>query len=418
MNVAFVTSIFPNPAEPTLGMFHGQLAAELRHFCDMTVLSPHPWFPPLPAVSALERWQKFGRIPAEFTVSGVRALSPKYLMVPAVSETIRPSLMYPSLARAAARLHRARPIDVIDGLWLYPDGIAAAKVARRLRVPLVLTALGCDVNLCLEHPAMRSQILEAVAQAHAVIAVSDALKERLCREGVPPDKVTVITNGVDTATFRIRDRRDVARELGVADDGIRRCLFVGRLAEEKGVLTLIAAMGHLHRKRQDVRLYVIGDGPEAAAARELVASLGLREDVVFLGARQHDEIASWIGACELLALPSLREGCPNVVLEALASGRPVVASAVGGVPDLIGATNGVLVPPQQPEAMSEGIDRALGIAWDEHAIRSTVSDRSWRHTAQAYAAVFRSACRTPVDPVPAWNAGVGRTVDAGPQVHG
>jgi len=182
--VAFVTSIFPNPVEPTLGTFHGQLSRELRETCDLSVLSPQPWFPAAPEVAQLERWQRFGRIPREYSVEGVSTFSPKYLMVPGISEAVRPWLMYPELLRVASRLHRKSPIDVINGLWLYPDGVAAAKVAQRLGVPLVLTGLGCDVNICLDEPLKRPQIVAAAHQAHSIIVVSEPLKWRLVAEGV------------------------------------------------------------------------------------------------------------------------------------------------------------------------------------------------------------------------------------------
>jgi glycosyltransferase involved in cell wall biosynthesis len=392
MHVAFVTSIFPNPAEPTLGMFHRQLAGELRHFCELTVLNPHPWFPPLPAMAPLDRWQKYGRIPRTFTIDGIQALSPKYPMVPAISEGVRPSLMAPALVRAAVSLHASRPVDVVNGLWIYPDGVAAARAARRLGVPLVLTGLGCDINLCLEDAAMRRQILASTTQAAGIIVVSEALKDRLCLEGVNPEKVRVITNGVDTTRFRVRDRRESSARVGLNDDGKKHVLFVGRLAEEKGLLTLIEAFAHLRGRRADVKLHVIGDGPEGDPARARCDAHGMRDDVDFLGARGHDDIASWMAACDLLALPSLREGCPNAVLEALASGRPVVATRVGGVPDLVDDRNGVLVPPLDPEAMSRGLEDALERQWDAAAIRETVSSRSWHHTAAAYAEVFRAAC--------------------------
>jgi teichuronic acid biosynthesis glycosyltransferase TuaC len=392
MNVAFVTSIFPNPAMPTLGTFHGQLAAELRRVCNLTVISPHPWFPRLPQMAALERWQQFGRIPARFATAGVEAFSPKYPMVPGVSERVRPRLMAPSLTRLAARLHRARPFDVINGLWMYPDGVAAAAMARRLGVPFVLTGLGCDINDCMDEPALRSQIVRSACDARAVIVVSDALKDRLCAEGVPADQVVVITNGVNTESFRIRDRAASARALGLPD-GVRRLLYVGRLAEEKAPLSLIEAMAALRRVRSDARLYMVGDGPEREAAAQRIAALGLQDDVVLLGARNHDQVAEWIGAGEVLCLPSLREGCPNVVLEALASGRPVVGTNVGGVPDLIDGRNGLLVPPLNPDAMAVAMDAALARSWDPIEVRRSVEDRSWRRTAAAYYDVFRAAAQ-------------------------
>jgi len=318
------------------------------------------------------------------------------------------------LVRAAVSLHASRPVDVVNGLWMYPDGVAAARVARRLDVPLVLTGLGCDINLCLEDGAMRRQILASTTQAAAIIVVSDALKDRLCREGVDPQKVRVITNGVDTTRFHIRDRRESAVQVGLGDDGNKHVLFVGRLAEEKGLLPLLEAFARLRARRSDVKLHVIGDGPEGEAARARCDARGMRDAVDFLGAQTHDQIAAWMGACDVLALPSLREGCPNVVLEALASGRPVVGTRVGGVPDLLDDRNGVLVTPLDAESMSDGLQRALDRRWDATVIRGTVSSRSWQQTAAAYAEVFQAACANAA--APSWTSQP-RQAEARPQGH-
>jgi glycosyltransferase involved in cell wall biosynthesis len=387
----FVTSIFPNPVQPTLGTFHGQLSRELGQTCDLDVVTPQPWFPATPEWGPLKRWQKFSRIPRQYVVEGVPAHSPKYFMVPAVSEAVRPWLIYPELVKVASRLHAHKPVDVINGLWLYPDGVAAAKVAARLEIPLVLTGLGCDVNVYLEEPAKRPQILAAARQARSIIVVSRPLKDCLVAAGVPDQKVTVIANGVDTSSFIIRDRSDCATRLSLPRDG-RRIVYVGRLAEEKGITTLIAAMSLLRARRLDVRLYVIGDGPQRPLVERMIAEHALADHVALVGARDHHEVPLWIGAGDVLCLPSLREGCPNVVLEALAAGRPVVASDVGGVPDLVDASNGRLVPPEQPEVLAAALDEAVSIDWDPAAVRRTVERRSWKETACEYERVFRSSC--------------------------
>jgi glycosyltransferase involved in cell wall biosynthesis len=387
----FMTSIFPNPVEPTLGTFHGHLSYELAQICDLTVVTPHPWFPRSPRLPWLERWQRFSRIPRQFTMKGVTAFSPKYLMVPGVSEDVRPMLMYPGLSRVAKRAHVEDRVDVINALWMYPDGVAAAHVARRLGVPLVLTGLGCDINLCLDDAWKRRQILDATSHARAIIVVSTALKERLCSEGVPENKISVIVNGVDTGLFSCRDRKASARQLGLSD-GDRRCVFVGRLAEEKGVHTLVAAMSHLRRLRTDTKVYVVGDGPKRAELEQQAKDLGVAEQVVFLGTKGPNEVALWLAASDLLCLPSLREGCPNVVLEALAAGRPVVASRVGGIPDMVEPDSGVLVQPENPDALADALNFVLSAPWDAERIRRSVADRSWRRTAMAYREVYLAAC--------------------------
>src|SRR5258708_6280332 len=126
LRVAFVTSIFPNPEDPTLGTFHEQIVRQLVERCAVTVISPQPWFPRLPVLTAaLEPWLHYARIPRTWQMHGLTVQSPKYAMVPRISESVRALLMLPGILRAIARLHRARRFDVVAGLWLYPDGVAA-----------------------------------------------------------------------------------------------------------------------------------------------------------------------------------------------------------------------------------------------------------------------------------------------------
>ena len=299
-------------------------------------------------------------------------------------------LMLPGILRAIVRLHRARRFDVVAGLWLYPDGVAAAWASRWLGVPLVLVGLGCDINVCLDVPAQARQILSAVRRASSVIVVSQNLKDRLCAAGVPAAHVSVVANGVDLERFRPRDRAAAARDLGLTDSG-PRCLYVGRLAEEKGVTYLVEAMRALQARRSGVTLYVVGDGPLRRPCEALVEQYGLGKVVRFVGARDHAEVGSWIAAADLLCLPSLREGCPNVVLEALASGRPVVATRVGDVPDVVHAGNGVLVDPADGAQLAAALDTALAIDWDPEAIRQSMSRRSWTAVAERYYGAFRTA---------------------------
>src|SRR6185437_7900373 len=160
--------------------------------------------------------------------------------------------------------------------------------------------------------------------------------------------------------------------------------YVGNLAAEKGADVLVEAMGALARRGRAADLAIIGAGALEPALRARVAALGIEGRVRFLGRRVHDEVPQWISAFDVLCLPSRREGCPNVVLEALASGRPVVASEVGGVPELLRGDNRILVPPDRPDALADALARALARTWSPDALRATVPSLSWDAVAQIY----------------------------------
>jgi glycosyltransferase involved in cell wall biosynthesis len=197
----------------------------------------------------------------------------------------------------------------------------------------------------------------------------------------------VIHNGVDTTRFDIRDREACARELGLPEDR-HRLLFVGHLAPVKGLPCLIEAFSRIAADRRGITLYIVGDGVDRASHERMVKARGLSSSVRFVGAEHPGRMPIWYGAAHLLCLPSLHEGCPNVVLEALACGRPVVASRVGGVPELLAPRAGLLVPPGDAEVLASALERALAGCWDAQSIRAGVLARSWGAAADAYCEVY------------------------------
>jgi len=170
-------------------------------------------------------------------------------------------------------------------------------------------------------------------------------------------------------------------------------LFVGRLVEIKGVEHLIAAAARLAQRRSDFTVYLLGDGdlrePLLADAR----ARGLGERVKWMGPKPHDEIALWMSACDVFCLPSLNEGWPNVVLEALFAGRPVVASRTGGIPEMVDASNGYLPGPGDAVGLADALGSALDASWDERAIRAGVQRFTWEAAAERYHSVFESVSR-------------------------
>jgi glycosyltransferase involved in cell wall biosynthesis len=388
--VLVLTNLYPTPVDPVRGIFVHQMVRQLAKRCDVEVVCPLPWFPRIASGKIFERWQQYAQVPSRYDVDGITVHSPKYFMLPKVSEAIHSALVYLRLAPFVAALRRRRAFDVLNAHWLFPDGVAAGWIARRLGVPLVLGGRGCDVNLFLGEPAKRPQIMGALARAAAVTVVSSGLRDRLVQEGVPGDKVTVIPNGIDTQLFHPRDKAATRRQLGFPGQE-RMILFVGQLLEVKGVTHLLDAVRVLRDQGERFQLCLAGEGELRTVLKEFVERNGLRDRVRFLGNRPHAEIALWLGAADLLCLPSIREGCPNVVLEALASGRPVVGSRVGGIPEHVREENGVLSPPRDPEALARALKQALDRSWDARAIAQTVAHLSWEGAAGRYLEVLRRA---------------------------
>ncbi|HZO13549.1 MAG TPA: glycosyltransferase, partial [Polyangiaceae bacterium] len=225
--------------------------------------------------------------------------------------------------------------------------------------------------------------------AGAVVGPSRPLIERAIELGADPQRARVIPNGIDRHLFSPGDRLDARRALGLPETG-RQILFVGRLEPQKGTGELLGAFERLQASRPDVRLVMIGDGPSRAAHERVARDL----PVSFVGWQPHDSIGRWLAASDVLALPSWAEGTPNVVLEALASGRPVVATRVGGIPDVICDKRlGELVAPHSVDALCDALDRVLSRAHDAQAIARIAALRDWNESARALFDVLCAARR-------------------------
>jgi teichuronic acid biosynthesis glycosyltransferase TuaC len=296
--------------------------------------------------------------------------------------------------RAIGAMHRRKPFDVINAHWMYPDGVSAARLGAKLGVPVVLTALGCDVNDDLESAAKRPRILAATRAAAAVTAVSQPLADRLEAAGVPKQKLHVIPNGVDTTRFAPRDRAASRAALGLGESPLVVC--VSRLSHEKGVDVLVDALATLRARVPAARVAVVGEGAEHAALDQRIAAAGLGDVVRLVGAVPHASVPTWMAAADVVCMPSRREGHPNAAMEALACGRPLVASRAGALTALVTAARGITVEPGDAAALGGALADALTRDWDAEGIAASVREDSWARAAQGYVRVYREALNAAV----------------------
>jgi len=390
LRVVLVTSQFPTPTEPERGIFTLQIARRLATRCDLTVVCPLPWFPAVPFLRPLRQWYRFAEVPSAWTQDGVRILAPKYPLLPRLSERFHGRLVAARLRRLLWDLKQSEGIDVINSHWLYPDAVAVHVATRAFPLPHVPTGLGCDVNAFIDDPAKGPQILDMLHASQHVTVVSESLRHHLIARGIPANTVTTIPNGVDARRFHPLDRGAARHRLGLVDER-EYVLYVGRFSEEKSVTTLVDAMALVAASRPRADLLLVGDGPLQRLLTERARALRIAARVRFVGPQEHRQVAEWMAAADCVCLPSTREGCPNVVLEALACGRPVVASAVGGVPEMITSETGILVPPSTPSALATALSAALDRTWDCAVITRSAALRSWDVVAEAYWDTLRRA---------------------------
>jgi glycosyltransferase involved in cell wall biosynthesis len=169
-------------------------------------------------------------------------------------------------------------------------------------------------------------------------------------------------------------------------------VYVGRLAESKGLCEALEALTMLHKTRLNVRMVLIGQGSFEETMRRRASALRISDRLIFTGAQDAQQIARWLGAADVFTLPSYAEGCPNVVIEALSSGRPVVATNVGGIPEIVDERCSILVPPRDAGALANALEIALSRNWDERAIASHFR-RPWDDVAAELLEISTDLCR-------------------------
>lgn len=390
LHILAFTSLFRTPNERVRAPFTSEFLRALQGFAQVSLVSPIPWAPDIDWVRRRPDWARFLHVPPRTCVDDIDVHYVRYLMLPKVSGPLQAALQAAGAFATVRAIHDRLRIDVINGRFVYPDGVAAALIGARLGIPVVLTALGTDIDVYSREPLKMPQIRWALGRAAHVTAVSPALAERIIELGTDPAKVSSAVNGIDLERFRPSGPSALVERFG-KDEQRKLLVTMARLSPEKGLDVLIDALGNLARAgRCDFHTVVIGDGPERAALVQQVGRLGLDARVSFVGEIDHSRVPDWLRGADAFCLPSLREGTPNVVIEALATGVPVVATQVGGTPLLINADNGHLVPPGQAVALAEALSDALASRWDADTIRQSVSHMSWTSEARRHAELARA----------------------------
>lgn len=389
LRVLVFTTLFPSEVRPQHGIFVETRLRELcrRHRVEARVIAPVAWFP-----SRHPRWGLYAQLaatPAREQRHGLDVLHPRYLLPPRVGMTVAPLLLALGAVGAVRRLVKEGfDFDVVDAHYFYPDVVAAALIARWFGRPFAATARGTDLNLIADHAAPRYMMRWAARQASACIGVSAALGRRLRDLGAPDSSVEVLPNGVDCDQFRPEPAAAARTRLRLPASG-PVILSVGNLVELKRHRLLLEAFAVIRARYPQAVLAIVGEGPLRASLRSRAEALGLGEALVLPGAVEQAQLRWWYSAADLSVLASSREGWPNVLLESMACGTPVLASRVGGVPEIVvDATLGRTFATDSAEVLAAALDEALAVSWDRAAVRAHALSCSWERTSRRQAELF------------------------------
>lgn len=363
MKVAVLTQYFPTSGQPWAGHSAYQTLRLLATKCDVHVFYPRAMYPPL-----LRRGK-----PAAFDYAwnppGVAITYIPYPVLPVLSRPVNGWMIGRRLLPA---IQEYKP-DILLNYVIYPDGYAAIQIAKALRIPAVLTAIGSDLNRIA--PFCGPQTRSTLRNADFITTVSNDLCQTARRLGAEPLRSRAKLNGCDTAVFYPMDRMAARQELGLESDA-EIILYVGRLDVRKGLLELVEAMGRLRELRPRTQCFLLGDGPDRGVIQEAIGREKLEDRVRLIPSCVTAGVARWMAAADLVTLPSYNEGCPNVVLEALSAGRPVVATRVGGIPELMDERSGRLVAAKDVAALTDALNDTLERPWSATEIAARHS-RSW-----------------------------------------
>lgn len=321
-----------------------------------------------------------------------------------VSWALAPLAGGSSLAKLALEVRRFGP-DVVHAHWALPNAPIAATVARLSGLPLVVSLHGSGVFLAERFAPLGKLAGRALRSASRVTACSSDLRERALALGAPPDRTARIPYGVDEDRFRPgtgEDRAWLGSEFDLAGDRVV-LLAVGRLVAKKGFRYLLDALEILRSEGRPVSLLLAGSGDLDAPLRRRARESGLGTSVRFLGDVGRDRLHRLYRGADALVVPSIRDaagnvdGLPNVLLEGMASGLPVVASRVAGIPDVVqDGENGLLVAEKDPRELAEALERIIRRPELRQKLgdsaRSSVLERlTWDHITGRYHEVLRES---------------------------
>lgn len=374
-----ITNLFPLPWQPDRATFNRQQFDRLSAVYKISFLVPVAW-PNWFSNVAREGSRCFNSI----THKNIRYTW--YFYTPKLGRFLYGIFMFMSLvSNSIIWIYRNKP-DLVIGCYAYPDGLAACLLAKLLRKNFLLKVHGSDINIQTNSVIIRMQIQYIASQATGILAVSEALKDKLVDMGVDKEKIKVIYNGVDHSIFN--------REYCKASSYDCTFLYIGNLKESKGIFDLLNAFDNLITEKPNATLTYVGPGNKQKVLEHLIKSRSLEGSVKVLGGVHHDQLPKVIHKSFCIVLPSYNEGVPNVLLEAMSCGKPVVATRVGGIPEIIveGET-GLLCQPGDIDGLTRTLKRCTEREWDCEAISKYSEKYTWEKNITKFQEIVSNVMR-------------------------
>lgn len=378
MRILSISTLFPNPVKPSFGVFVGNQmrAVVARDDVDLTMISPIG-MPPWP-LSMRSNYARLKNVPEMSDAVGLKVHYPRFTLIPKIGGDSNPGRIADAVLPLARKLHAEKPFDLIDAQFFFPDGPAAAKVARDLNLPLTIKSRGADIHFWGKRPSALAQMKEAASQAAGLLAVSLALREDMIALGMPAERIGVHYTGLDREKFHPVER-GAARalvsampNLGIWSEG-PLLVTPGALIPRKGQRLVIEAL----KLVPEARLAFAGAGEDEAALKAMAKRLGVADRVHFLGLVDHEVLPHLLCAADVLVLPSASEGLANVWVEGLACGTPIVIPDIGGAREIVKDDSAGRIVPRTPEGIAAAVRELLANPPSQEDVAENASRFSW-----------------------------------------
>jgi glycosyltransferase involved in cell wall biosynthesis len=362
IRILVLSHMYPNKSNPTQGIFiHNQIKHMLKVGCEVKVISPVPVSPKL--LWFKEKWKNYGNIPFYDVVDTVNVYYPRYINIPGkwshIISTYGTCCMINSNIDAIIREYKPQ---LLHAHTATPDGYYGLKLKHKYNLPLVCSLRGSDIHTYpFQNKLTKILTRKVILKADQVVSVSDALKNAAERIAQPKREIRVVYNGCEiTELARADDRNeDIRKQLGIKVKDIAM-IFVGDIDRVKGIYELINAFMLLKGKYSNLHLILLGNGPDLQTVRNMTLLNSSTRAIHFMDTRPHDEVFQCLKAADLFVLPTYNEGLPNALLEAMACGLPIIATKVGGIPEVVrNGINGILIEPMNSGALYHAMDFVL-----------------------------------------------------------
>lgn len=358
-SIVIITNLYPLPWEPNRATFNRQQFAQLDDSYEKHVLVP---------VAFTEWFSHRKKIKQSANLRYV-----PYFYLPKFGRRFYSAMMFISIMLHSGYWLISKKPKTLLASWAFPEAVATSWISKLLNCPFFFKVHGSDINLHGKIPARAKQIVSASKKATGILSVSQALADEMVNIGVNKEKIHVVYNGVDHQKFRI-----INDESDNAVNGY--ILYVGNLKKEKGVMELLSGFAAIHKKYPGLKLLYAGPGNMSVPIRNQAKLMALSDKIELLGSVNHDQLPALISQARVLALPSYNEGVPNVVLEAMACGTPVLVSDVGGIPEVVDEhICGKIIAAKSDIAVAEGLDAILSTSWNREMIQQHSQQFSWQN---------------------------------------